>query len=199
MKEKRNIMVDIETIGKVQDATIFQIAAASFDVKTGAIFDTINLKLDVRSVEDFNADGDTLLWWLNTDKELLTKLLNEGNLIEPTFYRLFSEWLTDQMLNAGGDVELAMWGNGISFDIVRLRNKYEKMDAPFIINFRNEYDVRTIVELAADYTGKSINELKAMATNESETKHDALDDVRYQVRLVAMCYNMLMSNEVSPT
>ena len=195
MKEKRNIMVDIETIGKVDDATIFQIAAASFDVETGTIFNTIDLKLDVRSVEDFKADGDTLLWWLNTDKELLAKIMNEGDLLEPTFYRRFSDWLTDEML-AGVDnniaPELSMWGNGISFDIVRLRKKFEKMGEPFLVNFRNELDVRTIVELAADKSGHAINELKDMVANEEETKHDALDDVKYQIRLVSMCYKVLM-------
>lgn len=195
MKEKRNIMVDIETIGKVQDATIFQIAAASFNIETGEVLNSIDLKLDIKSCNDLKADGDTLLWWLNTDKELLTKLLNEGNLIEPTFYRMFSEWLTDELLDSDGktgDYELAMWGNGISFDIVRLRNKYENYGKPFLISFRNEYDVRTIVELAADYTGRSINELKQEVTLETETKHDALDDVNYQIRLVHHCYKLLM-------
>lgn len=192
MKQHINIMVDIETIGKVQDATIFQIAAAVFDIETGNVLDTIDLKLDVRSVEDFQADGDTLLWWLNENKELLTKLMNEGNLLEPTFYRKFSEWLTDLTV-AAGDEELAMWGNGISFDIVRLRNKYEKHDMPFLISYRNEFDVRTILNLASDKTGLSKDELKQMVTNEEETKHDALDDVRYQARLVSQCYNMLMA------
>lgn len=197
MKQNRNIMVDIETIGKVQDATIFQIAAASFDIVTGDIISTIDLKLDVRSVEDFQADGDTLLWWLNENKELLTRLMNEGKLTEPTFYREFSDWLTDQALDAvkdGQQPELAMWGNGISFDIVRLRNKYDKHNMPFIISFRNEMDVRTILELASDKTGIPKAQLKLMATDDSETKHDALDDVRYQVRLVSQAYNMLMSH-----
>lgn len=195
MKEKRNIMVDIETIGKVKDATIFQIAAASFDIETGKVFNTINLKLDVKSVKNFNADGDTLLWWLNTDKELLTKIMNEGNLLEPTFYRRFSEWLTDELLEDKGttlDYELAMWGNGISFDIVRLREKYDNYGQPFLINFRNEYDVRTIVELAADYTGRSVDQLKQEVTVDTETKHDAIDDVTYQIRLVHHCYKLLM-------
>lgn len=191
MKDKRHIMVDIETIGKVQAATIFQIAAATFSIETGEILDTIDLKLDVRSVENFNADGDTLLWWLNTNKELLTKILNEGNLIEPTFYRKFSDWLTDQAL-AEEDKELAIWGNGISFDVVRLRNKYEKHSMPFIINYRNEFDVRTIVDLASDRTGASINDLKLAATNKDETRHDAIDDVKFQIRLVHNCYKLLM-------
>lgn len=197
MKERRNIMVDIETIGKVQDATIFQIAAASFDIVSGEILNTIDLKLDVRSVEDFQADGDTLLWWLNENKELLTKLLNEGDLSEPKFYRLFREWMIAESLDSEGnetDYELAMWGNGISFDIVRLRNKFEKHNMPFPISYRNEFDVRTILELASDKTGISKADLKLMATVDSETKHDALDDVRYQVRLVSQAYNMLMSH-----
>ena len=190
MKQKRNIMVDIETIGKVQDATIFQIAAASFDIETGDILNTIDLKLDIKSCPELKADGDTLLWWLNENKELLTKLLNEGNLIEPTFYRTFSEWLTDEAL--ASDADLSMWGNGISFDIVRLRNKYENYGQPFLISFRNEFDVRTILNLAADKLGVSKDEIRNSVTDENEVKHDALDDVRYQVRLVCKCYEILM-------
>lgn len=190
MKQKRNIMVDIETIGKVQDATIFQIAAASFDIETGDILNTIDLKLDIKSCTELKADGDTLLWWLNENKELLTKLLNEGNLIEPTFYRTFSEWLTDEAL--ASDADLSMWGNGISFDIVRLRNKYENYGQPFLISFRNEFDVRTILNLAADKLGVSKDEIRNSVADENEVKHDALDDVRYQVRLVCKCYEILM-------
>lgn len=38
----------------------------------------------------------------------------------------------------------------------------------------------------------SEKELKASVTDENERKHDAFDDISFQMRLVYKCYNILM-------
>jgi len=70
-----DIMTDLETLGVQKDSTIFQISAATFDIETGIVIDTINLGIDI-SKQPIKADGSTIKWWLETDKELFEKLIN---------------------------------------------------------------------------------------------------------------------------
>lgn len=180
-----HIMTDIETLGKRDGATIFQIAAAAFDIKTGELKETINLKMDIAKERNLKVYGDTLKWWLNTDKELLAKLLNEGTLTEVEMLNEFYCWIK----SLGNNIKL--WGNGILFDNMKLKLKMESLNIPYPISYKNDRDVRTILDLASAVSGLTENEIKKSIKNENEVAHDALDDVRSQVRLVSTCYNII--------
>lgn len=180
-------MVDLETLGIKDGSTIFQIAAASFDLKTGEIHSEIDLKLDISKVEDLKTDGSTLKWWLKTDKELLTKLLHEGELTEDEMFTEFAEWL-------GQHKSPKLWGNGILFDNVKIKQKYESMGLDYPIYYQHDRDVRTILDLAASISGLSEREIRSNNKREDDHDHDAIDDVRKQIRLVHYCYNLIKSN-----
>lgn len=191
---RKDIMVDIETLGKGENASIFQIAAMSFDITTGKIYDEINLIGDIEKYDNLNVDGDTLKWWLNTNKELLTDLLNKGTYGEWDLLRAFETWLLNQ---AEDTKDIYLWGNGILFDNAKLQhhmNKCNMIDG-YPIFYKNDRDVRTILELASHLTGLSESEIKKSVEDENEVEHDALDDTRYQIRLVHKCYNLLMRKE----
>lgn len=188
MKSKTHIMVDIESLGKSDNATIFQIAAAAFDISNGNIKDSIDLKLNIDTVENLRVDGDTLKWWLNTNKELLTSLLDEGELSEIEMVHQFRDWVDVQ-----GDIEdVTLWGNGIIFDNAKIQQKMNGLDVRYPIHYKNDRDVRTILALASDKSGLSEKEIKDSVLDENEVEHDALDDVMYQIRLVCHCYSLLM-------
>ena len=190
---RRDIMVDIETLGTGEGATIFQIAAMSFDIRTGYIYDSINLIGNIEKYESLKVDGSTLKWWLNTNKELLADLLNRGNITEYEMAQCFYNWLYKQ---AGTDEHVDnvyLWGNGILFDNAKLQkfmNETGKLHYP--IGYKNDRDVRTILELASMRTGKTEKWIKDSVAMASEVEHDALDDTRYQIRLVSTCYQLLM-------
>jgi hypothetical protein len=74
-----DIMTDIETLGKSNNTTVFQIAACAFDIETGKILSTFNQIANIERDKDILIDGGTLLWWLKTNKELLTELLDKGD------------------------------------------------------------------------------------------------------------------------
>lgn len=124
MKSNRriDIMTDIETLGTGSNPPVFQIAACAFNITTGEIIDKINLFADVKTMG--NIEGGTLLWWLNTNKELLAELLNEGNEkghTEKECVESFVHWiknLAQEKRVLHEDVYL--WGNGILFDATRL-------------------------------------------------------------------------------
>ena len=114
-KTRIDIMCDLETLGKDADTVVFQIAAAAFDINTGTVLYNFNQICDISNTK-IMVDGDTLKWWLNTDKELLTKLLNQGNCSEQWMVEYFHNWI--ETLHKKYDVYF--WGNGILFGATRL-------------------------------------------------------------------------------
>jgi 3' exoribonuclease, RNase T-like len=184
-----DVMVDIETLGTSSDATIFQIAAISFDIRTGDILDNFNGIADISVEDNLKVDGSTLKWWLNTDKELLAHLLNNGDGSPTELLQDFHTWLTQQTPVSS---DLFLWGNGILFDNKMIQQQLEDIGLFYPINYKNDRDVRTIVDLAGAKLGLSEKELKDQYNDESLVHHNAFDDVLYQVRLVTGCYNALI-------
>lgn len=193
---RKDIMVDIETLGTGENATVFQISAMSFDLKTGDKHDSINLIGDIEKYGSLNVDGPTLKWWLNTDKELLTELLNKGTYEEYELFEALHKWIEGQ--STTGDMkDVYLWGNGILFDNAKLQTNLNNCSGlKYPIFYRNDRDVRTILELASMKSGLTEEEIKESVTDENERKHDAFDDITYQIRLVVKCYEILMDKEV---
>lgn len=188
MAQKRlDIMVDIETLGTEADSTIFQIAAATFDINTGEILSKFNEIADIGKNETMSVTGDTIKWWLNTNKELLHALLSSGTRSSEDTLRLFQLWLKQMK----PENDLYLWGNGILFDNKMIEHQLESMGLEYPIFFRNDRDVRTIVELASVKLGMSEKGLKTSYEDPSLIAHDAFDDVIYQIQLVVGCYKAL--------
>lgn len=189
---RTDIMIDIETLGTGEGATIFQIAAISFDITTGQIKDTFEVVGDIEKYTSLNIDGSTLKWWLNTNKELLTDLLNKGVYEEYEMFASFCNWITNQS-ETGDMKDVYLWGNGILFDNAKIQselNSYSSLKYP--IFYRNDRDLRTLLELASMKSGLSEEELKKSVEDENEVSHDAFDDTKYQIRLAHKCYTILI-------
>lgn len=181
-------MVDIETLGTKANSTIFQIAAIAFDIKTGEHISEFHHIADIGQNQTMSVTGDTIKWWLNTNKELLTKLLNSGYGSSEELLIKFYNWiysLTDDMKN------VYLWGNGILFDNKMIETQLEALDMNYPIYYKNDRDMRTIVDLTATRLGISETELKEKFNDDNLVAHDAFDDVRYQIRLVTGCYQIL--------
>lgn len=189
-----DIMCDIETLGTKVDSTIIQIAAIAFDIKTGKHLKRFNEVADIaRNKNPLTVDGSTLKWWLNTDKELLTKLLNAGEFSSEDVLLLFWHWLN----GLSKEANIFFWGNGIMFDNNMIKHQLEANDLNYPVPYYNDRDVRTIVELASDKLGISQKKLKQRYEDESFVKHDAYDDVRFQIALVHGCYDVLTKSDVA--
>lgn len=193
---RKDIMVDIETLGTGENASVFQISAMSFDLTTGDKYGSINLIGDIEKYGNLNVDGSTLKWWLNTDKELLTELINKGTYGEHELFEELYNWLLKQS-NTGDMKDVYLWGNGILFDNAKLQTNLNGCSGlKYPIYYKNDRDVRTILELASMNSGLTEDEIKKSVTDENERKHDAFDDIAYQIRLVVKCYEILMNKEV---
>lgn len=183
-----DIMVDIETLGNKTDSTIFQIAAVAFDIKTGEHIVEFHRIANISEAEKLNVTGDTLKWWLNTNKELLSDLLNKGEGSVEELLITFADWLTGLVL--GNDVYF--WGNGILFDNKMIQHQLESAGIKYPIFYRNDRDVRTIVELAATKLETTERDLRKKYYEDKSVAHDAANDVANQIKLVAACYKELI-------
>lgn len=182
-----DIMVDIETLGNKTESTIFQIAAVAFDIKTGKAIATFNKIADIEQNFSNYITGSTLKWWLNTNKELLSDLLNKGKGSSGQLLEDFHSWLTSPDLEG----EIYLWGNGILFDNKMIQQQLQDEGLEYPIHYKNDRDVRTIVDLAATKLGISEKELKEKYKNQDLVEHDAYDDVKSQIALVVGCYKEL--------
>lgn len=187
-------MVDIETLGKAADSTIFQIAAIAFDIRTGERYSQFNSIADIKKNKTMNVDGDTLKWWLNTDKELLTKLLNSGTqLSSEEVLEKFHNWI-NRHVTVVGRSNVYLWGNGILFDNKMIQYQMQEAGLEYPILYKNDRDVRTLLELASAKFGVSEREIKDMYEDDTLVEHDAIDDVIYQINLSVGCYRIIANN-----
>lgn len=184
-----HIMLDLETLGTGDHATIFQIGAVAFDIHTGEVQETFNERLDIEAGDFLNIEGSTLKWWLNEDAELLKKLVcSEGGHDEHTLISLFNDWVLKLKENYSF---ITLWGNGSTFDNRLLKQLYERQCITYPFAYNADRDVRTLLDVASFFSGKSKKELKSAVTLDTDVKHDALADALYQARLVHYCYSVM--------
>lgn len=189
-----DIMVDIETLGKKSDSTIIQISAIAFDISTGSTIYEFNKIADITKNKKMNVDGSTIKWWLNTNKELLTELVNDGELSSEELLSEFYDFLT-HIIARNEKENVYLWGNGILFDNKMIQHQLESIGYEYPIYYRNDRDVRTIVDLASAKLGVTEKELKERFEDDSLVAHNAFDDVKYQINLVVGCYKELIKGD----
>lgn len=192
-----DIMVDLETLGTGPDSTIFQIAAMSFDIKSGIPMSKFNLIADISKNKSYemNVDGSTLLWWVKTDSELFARLLGKGRVSSSELIEEFHKWLSALCLTN----EVYLWGNGILFDNNLLRTQMESNGLDYPIHYRRDRDVRTIVDLTCAKLGMEEKDFRELCYNTSLLPHDAFNDVANQILMVNACYKELTGSVFNET
>ncbi|SNS22653.1 protein of unknown function [Anaerovirgula multivorans] len=186
VSSRTDIMVDIETLGNKPDSNIIQLAAATFDIRTGYVGRIFNECANITMNETMKTTGSTIKWWLNTNKELLQDILNRGSMSSDDLVRCFCRWLNEQ------EGAVYLWGDGTLFDNNLIRTQMENLGLKYPINYRNDRDVRTILELAYTKVGKTREQF--LARYENNNAHDAIDDVLHQIEIVTDCYNILTND-----
>lgn len=190
-----DVMVDIETLGNKTNSTIFQIGAIAFDIRTGKPIDKFNRIADIEENEQqLQVSASTLKWWLKTNKELFEELLNSGGGSSEDIVLEFHRWLVG-IQNYYGVGNVYLWGNGILFDNKMLQFHMENLGVHYPIHFRNDRDVRTLLELTSFKTGLSERDIKDAVKDEELVAHNAYDDVVKQINIAHKCYKVLVEDE----
>lgn len=192
----KNVMLDLETMGKGPRAAIVTIGAVFFDPMTGELGAEFEAHIDLRDSAKFGEiDPDTVLWWLGNSKQARDAITtnNQERLRLETALLDFYQWMRGDSEYSSRDMKV--WGNGASFDNVILRSACQATDLPIGWEFWNDMDVRTIVELGRTICG--FDPKKDMPFE--GVAHRALDDAKHQARYVSAIYQALQANRESIT
>jgi len=172
-----NLMIDLETLSCQDDAVLLSIGACYFCIETGEIGETFHKAINIQNSINGKRtiDASTLLWWLEQGDDA-KKVFNASKKADglKIVMNQFAEFVKP---NA------KPWGNGISFDLVKLKTAFKLCRIKTPWEFWNERDVRTIVEMGELL---KINYKKSYVFDGVE--HDALDDARHQAKYVSAIY-----------
>jgi hypothetical protein len=181
-----HLMLDIETMGTGVNAAIMSIGACFFDPDTSMIGDTFHTKVSLDSADNGDIEPSTVIWWLKQDNEARSQFYdNKDSLTLNCALNYLSMFLSS---TPNGDLQV--WGNGIAFDNVIVREACNRMgyDQPW--DFWNDRDVRTMVELGRVIGIDPKNDMEFEGI-----KHDALSDAIHQAKYVSLIWQALTKNK----
>lgn len=193
---KCNWMIDMETLGLTDACAIVQIGMAPFDPRGEGLYThayngeyysvTHNSNLKVEGQLRY-IDPETKEWW-QTKNTANLHLLTDGAVVIKDELQALAKVFTN-----GSQV----WANSPTFDIDVLRHACKQWHVPLSLNFRNEWDVRTVSKLAGFVYGKE-NEVFKEADefwNRGPNAHDALNDVFSQIYKVQRSFRIIFTGE----
>ncbi|EIZ8957201.1 3'-5' exonuclease [Cronobacter sakazakii] len=187
-----HLMIDLETMGNKPTAPIIAIGAVLFEPSTGVMGPEYYAVVDLESsmVRDALADPGTILWWLKQSAEARSAITSD-NMVHITnalggLIRLIEDNCEPKSLQ--------VWGNGATFDNVIIRATFERHGFNCPWQFRNDRDVRTIVEM-----GRAAGFNQRYEIPFEGDLHNALADAKHQVKYVSAIWQKLVpanSNDI---
>lgn len=183
-----HVMVDLETMGKKNNAPIVAIGAVVFDPATGSIGESFYKVVCLESSVNWGAviDPSTVIWWLKQSSEARSASVNDDAIPLQDALLQFREFFSDNV--AGGSKKAQVWGNGASFDNSILRSSYDCIAEDYPWEYWNDRDVRTMVEL-----GQAISFDPKTTIPFEGSRHNALADAIHQARYVSAIWQRIIA------
>lgn len=173
------VVLDLETLGKVAGAALLSIGACTID---GAEKFYVAINVESCCEAGLTADIDTVDWWNRQSKAARAAAFSGDTPLEIAL-ELFSRWYNDVQAKATANGNtLGIWGNGAGFDQPILEAAYRAcaMEVPW-----------SYKELRCYRTLKALLPEVPLGTNIG-TAHHALDDALFEAehlrRLLAHIY-----------
>lgn len=172
----KDVMIDLETLGRGPDALIIQIGAVYFDPATGETGKQFMVNIDPVTAHDGGGklDPDTVGWWLTQSTEAQQSLLTNP---EPYYESMVS-------LKTFLEGAERVWSHA-TFDFVIIQTAFQNLGIKQL-SYRSGLDIRTLVYLAkvstSDFPREGIH-------------HNGLDDAIYQVKYVSAAFQKLKGDK----
>lgn len=160
MKTAKHIVIDIETLGRRNDAAITQVGLAIADIDFN-ILDKFLIQVDPKAWHTCNRTftGETLLWWLQQKNSPVSKTCN----YLAYNYKELVETLNQIFLECNSE-DTIVWTKG-TMDLFCIKDLCEYFNRETPWKFWQPRDIRTAKEF-----------VKKRKTIENENAHNALDD-----------------------
>lgn len=176
---ERNVMIDLETLGRRPGCAIASIGAVDFDPAGGSEFVDVSW---YRAIDwagsGLALEGDTVSWWMQQKDEAVIELVFPGSEAWelPAALRSLAGYLDE-----GQDEDLVLWCQGASFDFPILAAAYDYCGIARPWKYWQERCARTIRKIAG------VSEPDRAEAD----KHHALRDAAHQVRCVQVALKAL--------
>jgi hypothetical protein len=166
-----DVMLDIETLGKGNNAVILSLGAVKFSPWGHGIDDSFYVAVNPESCQALGLalDASTVMWWMADERtEARSKMVKEDrvDLVEALYG--FNDWFGD---------DKPVWGNGATFDNVIMSSAYKACSIERPWKFWNDKCYRTVKGMAPSV--KLVRE---------GTYHNALDDAVSQAKHLQKLY-----------
>lgn len=187
-----DILVDLETLGISDTAPVIQVSAGAFHIGQHDVIATFNQKVDLKTFDKFPMEAGTLDFWTSKPEQVaqLRTYFSDTGLTEQAMWTKFADFLDKY-----SDFEVRLWGNGISFDVIKVNYNLKRFGLANPVEFWDERDVRTITQLAADKSNTTPQNWQKSVPNDNA--HDALSDVIWEIEYVNRAYNLLIDRKHS--
>lgn len=182
----KHIMLDLETMGNGNNAAIVAIGAVEFNLpgrtrehweaRPGEFYQKVDLESSVKA--GMQIDTSTILWWMQQSDEARKSTFEGDTMPLGDACHRFSNWI-----EGIGPKDVAIWGNGATFDNVIIRSAFKAVGLPVPWSFRNDKCYRTVANL--------LPHERQPVFERSGTAHNALDDAITQALHLQKCYREL--------
>lgn len=187
----KHIMLDLETLGTGNSAAIVAIGAVRFDPygepppfgEEDSFFQSVSAESAV-AVGGI-IDAHTVLWWMQQSDDARRKTFRQDGCALQEALVAFGEWcaLGDDGTGKYPPDQIAMWGNGATFDNVIIRSAFKSVGLTPPWSFRDDRCYRTVVSL--------IPPARRPHLVFEGIPHHAVDDALYQAQYLQACYKIL--------
>lgn len=174
----KDVMVDLETMGKKVNSKLLSIGACEFDITTGDIGRKFHMQINLDKCFG-EYDASTIIWWMKQSDEARSKFYDNGK--GKDIKQVLSEF------SAWYPTKATIWGNGATFDIGKLQYQYDRISVEAPWEYYNENDVRTIVRLGKVKGFDPKRDMPFVGV-----KHDALCDAIHQAKYVSAIYKRII-------
>ena len=185
-----NFMVDLETMSTASNAVILTIGCIPFGSDGSLIVEEDMFfynRIDLSSYNnrpEFHSDFNTLLWWLQQEKEPLDEAFLAGPR-KPIDRAMmdFDIWLA-QICSYLNDKKITMWSHGKDFDCVVLDNAFKACHLECPWKYFDTRDTRTIYSLAGV-------DMRNVQIPEGYKAHNAIGDCLKQIEGIKQSFQII--------
>lgn len=180
----KHIMLDLETLDSGSRAAVVALGACVFDPYSFApITEKFYLPIDPDSAirAGGTVSGSTIKWWMQQSDDARKQTFGAENPwpIQEALTQ-FDGWLRGQSIDYR---DIAVWGNGATFDNVVIRAAYKMCSMKPFWHYRGDKCYRTVINL--------LREEARPGFKRHGTAHSALDDAITQARYLQECTKLL--------
>jgi exodeoxyribonuclease VIII len=168
-------MIDIETMGRGENAVMIQLAGVFFNRETGETGKEFCKSLSVESCKDFGfvTHDEAVKWWSEQNQDVLKAIIAESeNALD--VMDAFVDFLGSDIKN------LLIWSHA-TFDFPIVQAYLQKITKSYM-PYRGARDIRTLVDLS----GIDLN-----SYDWNKKTHNALDDCKFQIQYCVDAMRML--------